>query len=67
MDNLSRLRTALRRTLEQEDTQGTQELYDALQASAPALRRVGRVPPKNAEERREIEAGMFLSSFIYQT
>jgi nuclear pore complex protein Nup205 len=60
MDNLTRLRAALRRTIEQEDSQGSQELYDALQASAPALRRVGRVPAKNAEERREIEGGASL-------
>jgi hypothetical protein len=58
MDNLIRLRAALRRTLEHEDSQGSQELYDALQVSAPALRRVGRAPAKNAEERREIEGGM---------
>jgi hypothetical protein len=58
MDNLTRLLATLRRALEQEQGAGPQqELFEALQAGTPALKRVGRVPAQNAAERREIESG----------
>lgn len=57
MDNLSRLRALLRRALEHESGQGTQELYEALQLGSVALRRVGKLPEKSTAERKDIEAG----------
>jgi hypothetical protein len=57
MENLNRLRAALRRALEQDNAHGSQELYDALQTGTSALRRAGKVPGKSAMERKDIEGG----------
>jgi nuclear pore complex protein Nup205 len=59
MEDLSRLRAALRHVLEQDNIHGEQDLFEELISHKQDLLRVCAVGGKNSTERREIESGAY--------